>query len=73
MRSTCFPKGAEGMNLSTLLVSAALVLILAGIALGAVRARKKGKSICGCSAACSAGCSGACSAGCGHKPSEEQI
>ena len=60
------------MNLSTVLVSAALVLILAGIALGAVRARKKGKSICGCSAACAGGCSGGSCCG-SHKPSADEV
>lgn len=38
-------------NLSTILISAALLLLMAAIVVSRVRARKKGKSTCGCGCA----------------------
>lgn len=55
------------MNLPTILVSAVLLIILAAIVRGAVRAKKKGRSFCGCASGCSGGSCSACS-GCCSSP-----
>lgn len=55
------------MNLPTILVSAALLLILAAIGRSALLAKKKGKPFCGCSASCGSCADSGCSS-CGQAP-----
>ena len=48
-------------NIATILISAALLAVIGAIVYGMIRAKKQGRSSCGCSCAGCGGCCSSCS------------